>query len=291
MQPPHRARGPRQAAFAVAAFVAGVLALALALAGRNEGGSNAAATGGLTGPDFHSLVVDPADPSRIFVGGHQAVSVSLDGGRTWTEVATLRGADAMGWGFDGETVYVSGHPGLNRSTDGGRTFQRVNDGLPDTDVHAFGASVGTRYGASPAVGVFGGDVGNWQIRTVDAGRSFFGRIVIDPADHDHLFAADAGAGVVESSDGGRSWRRLGSGLPIAAWLSATADLSTLVASGPRGAARSTDGGRTWQPLQLPDGTSLVEVASDGSVLYAGRHRGERVTLLVSRDGGATWKAP
>ena len=43
----------------------------------------------------------------------------------------------MGWAFTRDAVYVSGHPGLNRSTDGGTTFARTNDGLPDTDLHAF----------------------------------------------------------------------------------------------------------------------------------------------------------
>ena len=291
-------RPPAQGWWARNRLWAGLAAAAVALtvvllAGRDVGGDGEAAdTGGRTGPDFHSLVADPADPNRVFVGGHQAVSVSVDGGRTWAEVDSLRDADAMGWGFAGDTVYVSGHPGLNRSTDGGRTFTRVNDGLPHTDVHAFGASADARYGATTGAGVFSGDVGDWQVRTGDAGQSFFGRIVVDPADPQHLLAGDAQAGVAESTDGGRSWRRLDTGLQAVTWLSANGDLSVLVASGPAGAARSDDVGRTWRPLELPEGASLVEIASDdASPLYAGRHSGERVELLVSRDGGQTWTAP
>jgi hypothetical protein len=269
-----------------------VIAVVVWLAGRNDnGGSSASASGGLTGPDFHSLVADPANPDRLFVGGHQAVSESVDGGRTWTEIASLRDADAMGWGFAGDAVYVSGHPGLNRSTDGGQTFERVNTGLPNTDVHAFGGSRDALYGAATGAGVFTGTPGDWQVRTSDAGPSFFGRIVVDAANAEHLLAADAQAGVVESSDGGRSWRRLNSGLQAATWVSANSDLSLLVASGPAGAARSDDGGRTWHRLELPDGASLVEVAADGSVLYAGRHNGTRVDVLISRDGGQSWTQP
>src|SRR5206468_8018217 len=119
-----------------------------------------------------SLVVD-ATSGRLFVGGHLAVAVSSDGGRTWAAVRSLDAADAMGWGFEPSTVWVSGHPGLNRSDDGGRTFRRANQGLPSTDVHAFGALGDRLYAASPAVGVFASEDGgaSWRVRSPDAGQS------------------------------------------------------------------------------------------------------------------------
>lgn len=257
-------------------------------------GGDDAAEGGLTGPDFHSLVVDPTNPRRVFVGGHYNVSVSVNGGRTWREVDSLQDADAMGWAFTDDAIYVSGHPGLNRSTDGGRTFERINQGLPNTDVHAFGAGDGVLYGSTPVTGVFastnGGDT--WQSRTDSVGQGLFGRIVVDPANPDHLFAADASAGVGESTDGGRTWTRLDIGLPAATWMSRGGDgLELLVASGPEGVAHSTDGGSTWEPLDVPEGASLVEaVPGDANLLYAGSHEGERVQVVVSRDAGATWSA-
>jgi hypothetical protein len=269
----------------VAVVAAGVVALAASGGGTDEGG-----VGGLTGGDFHSLAVDPTDPQRVFVGGHQAVSVSSDGGATWEEVDSLRDADAMGWALVGDDVYVSGHPGLNESTDGGRSFERVNQGLPHTDVHAFGGTDEVLYGASPAVGVFAGQVGDWEVRTEGAGQSFFGRIVVDPADDQHLFAADAAVGVAESHDGGRNWQLLDSGLPAAVWMSRGGDgLEALVASGPEGAVLSTDGGASWDALDLPEGVTLVEaVPGDSDLLYAGRHNGSRVQVYVSQDGGETW---
>lgn len=277
---------------AVAAIA--VVAVGLLLIANRDGGEDTSGRGGVTGPDFHSLVVDPANPDRVFVGGHQAVSVSIDGGRSWTEIESLRDADAMGWALVDDTVYVSGHPGLNRSSDGGRTFQRVNEGLPNTDVHAFGGTSDVLYGASPGAGVFASTsgTGDWEIRTAQDGQGFFGRMVVDPDDPQHLVAADAQAGVAESTDGGRSWQRLDTGLAAATWLSASPDLSVMVASGPVGAARSDDAGRTWRSLDLPEGATLVEIASaDASDLYAGRHRGSRVEVWVSRDGGERWQRP
>lgn len=258
-------------------------------AGPREGDGRA-----FIGGDLHSLAADPNDPTRLFVGGHEAVSVSTDGGRTWTAVGSLEDADAMGWAFAPSAIWVSGHPGLKRSIDGGRTFSAVNEGLPNTDVHAFGAGRSVLYGASPAAGVFASTDGgsSWVIRTAAAGQGFFGRILVDPADDSRLIAADARSGPVESTDGGRSWRPLG-GVKKATWVSWMGPgTSKLVASGPTGAAASADGGATWDQLVLPVGATLVEAtAADHRLLYAAGLEGGLATVWVSRDGGSRWSHP
>ena len=278
----------------IVAAVAAVGAAAVLVASRDGDSPDATreppSSGGVVGGDFHSLVADPTTPGRLFVGGHQAVSVSNDGGRTWARVDALDDADAMGWAISDSAVYVSGHPGLNRSTDGGATFRRTNDGLPDTDVHAFGASPSTMFAAGPGLGVVAStDEGKtWTPRTQEAGQSFFGRILVDSADDEELVAADARNGAVASIDGGRTWRRLG-GPQVAVWVSRSD--ATLYASG-QTAATSTDGGATWTNLDLPDGASLVEAdPTDPALLYAGVHSGDAVQVWVSRDGGATWARP
>jgi hypothetical protein len=300
-RPPRRRSGRGWSSRTVllcAAIVAGIGAaviIAIAAAGGDDATEPVApaASGGVTGGDFHSLVVDPTNPGRLLVGGHQAVSESIDGGRTWTRIETLDGADAMGWAFTVEGVWVSGHPGITRSTDGAATFQRHNDGLPDTDIHAFGAAGDARlFGAGPNVGVITSIDGgvSWEQLTADAGQGFFGRIVVDSSDPDHLIAADAGAGPAESRDGGRSWRTLAESPAL--WVSSTESLATIVASRAGAAIRTTDGGATWEPLTLPGGASLVEIdPARPSRLYTGIHDGERVTVMVSDDAGATWQPP
>lgn len=277
-------------------MVVAAVTIAIGLAGCTNDETEPAASatpGGVTGGDFHSLVADPTTPGRLLVGGHQAVSASTDGGRTWTRIDTLDDADAMGWAFTDEAVWVSGHPGITRSTDGAATFERRNDGLPDTDIHAFGAAAdGRLFAAGPNVGVITSTDGavTWEQLTAEAGHGFFGRILLDSTDPDHLVAADAGVGPTESHDGGRSWRALAE-FP-AVWVSATDDLATIVASRPGAAIRTTDSGATWAPLTLPGGASLVEIdPTQPSRLYSGIHDGERVRVMVSDDGGATWQAP
>lgn len=245
----------------------------------------------LTGGDFHSMIVDPENVDRLFAGGHTAVSVSTDGARTWREVGSLQNADAMGWAFTDDEILVGGHPGVSVSSDGGKTFRQDNKGLPSTDIHALGAGGGVIYAASPQAGVLASTDGrkSWEIRSSEAGRAFMGRILVNPQDPDHILAPDMGAGVVESRDGGRTWRELG-GVRGAMWVSwDPSNPSTIVASGQGQAVITTDGGNSWEPLDSPDGVQIIDMSpGDPDLLYAGRHGGERVTVFVSRDGGKSW---
>lgn len=272
---------------ATAALVVGAIVLFRA----GDGGEGGSPGSPFVGADLHSLVVAPSAPSRLYVGGHEGVAVSSDGGATWKQVETLDGADAMGWAFDGERLLVGGHPGLYLSEDGGRTFEQRNEGLPATDIHGIGAGDGVIYAASPQVGVFASTDGgrSWEVRTDQVGHSFMGRILVDPADPDRLVTTDMGSGVVESTDGGRTWSVL-AGLQGAMWVSwDPADPGHLVAASMGGVAESTDGGRTWDPIEVPEGVSAVEVhPSDPRTLYAAALEGNEARVWVSRDAGASW---
>lgn len=271
---------------------AGLLAFVLLSGSEGEGGGSAGAP--FVGGDLHSLVVDPDAADRLYVGGHDGVGVSVNGGRTWRQVESLSGADAMGWAFMGDQVLVGGHPGLFVSEDGGRSFVKRNEGLPATDIHALGAGEGMIYGASPAAGVFASTDGgtNWQLRTGEVGHSFMGRILVDPGDPDHLIAPDMQAGAAESTDGGRTWRALG-GVGGAMWVTWNArDTAHLIVSGMGEAAESTDGGASWRPMTVPQGASVIEMdPTDPAVLYAAALDGTEAMISVSRDGGASWTTP
>jgi photosystem II stability/assembly factor-like uncharacterized protein len=199
----------------------------------------------------------------------------------------------MGWAFDKDTIYLGGHPGLSESADGGRTFGRSNEGLPATDIHSLGGGGGAVYAGSPQSGLIvstnRGE--SWERRNPQAGRSFMGRILVDPNNPQHLIAPDLSSGVVESTDGGRSWRQLG-GLPGVQWVSwDPADIKRIVASGGGRAVESADGGQTWNALRLPE-ASIIEVDPKTPLrLYAGAHDGERVLVRVSTDGGKSWTRP
>jgi photosystem II stability/assembly factor-like uncharacterized protein len=246
------------------------------------------------GGDLHSLVMAPAITSRLYVGGHEGVAVSTDGGRTWRQIESLDGADAMGWAFTDDGALVGGHPGVFVSDDGGQTFRQDNEGLPATDIHALGSGAEVIYAASPQLGVFASLDGgvSWEVRNDQVGHAFMGTILVDPQNPDHLVAPDMQAGAVESSDGGRSWSMLG-GVPGAMWVSwDPADTGRILVSGIGQAALTRDGGRTWAQLAVPEGASIVEIdANDPDTLYAGVLEGTEAVVWISRDGGSTWTMP
>lgn len=248
----------------------------------------------VVGADLHSLVVDPEDPDKIYIGSHQGVSLSTDGGETWEVVESLNGADAMGWAFTDDLILVGGHPGISVSTDDGKTFEQRNEGLPSTDVHALGVGDGVIYAGVAGVGTFatvdGGE--SWELRSEEVGSAFMGRIQVDPADGDHVLAPDMQAGAVESADGGRSWDVLG-GVQGAMWVSWNPnDTDHIIVTGQGSAVESIDGGETWKPLEIPEGASIVEFSShDPEVLYAAVLEAPEASVYVSRDTGATWTRP
>lgn len=275
-----------------AVLISGLAALVLVLRDGGDPGAGAPSTA-FVGGDLHSLAADPGS-GRLYVGGHQGVAVSTDGGGTWRQVPSLEGADAMGWAFTEDRVLVGGHPGLYVSDDGSRTFEQSNEGLPATDIHALGAGEGVIYAASPAAGVFASTDGgaSWEVRTGQVGQSFMGRIVVDPRDPEHLLAPDMANGVVESADGGQTWSIL-TPLRGVMWVSwDPADPERLVATSMSAAMSSTDGGRTWEPIDVPEGVSIVEIDPRTSeTLYAAALEGEEAVVWVSGDGGGTWNRP
>lgn len=245
----------------------------------------------VVGADLHSLVVDPDDPDTMFIGSHQGVSLSSDGGETWEVIESLAGADAMGWAFSGDAVMVGGHPGLSVSTDGGKTFELRNDGLPSTDVHALGAGENVIYAGLAGAGTVASTDGgaSWEVRSEETGAAFMGRILVDPADNDHVLAPDMQGGPMESSDGGRTWESLGGGQAM--WVTwDPSDTDHIIVTGPGSAVETTDGGETWDALEVPDGVSIVELSPhDPKVVYAAVLEDPIARVFVSRDGGEGWE--
>jgi hypothetical protein len=279
-------------------WIFGIGILALVMFVLRSDGSDAPAPGEsvarpVVGGDLHSLVVDPSDSDTIYVGSHEGVSVSTDGGASWEVMASLEGADAMGWAFTDDAIFVGGHPGLSVSTDGGETFEVRNEGLVSTDVHALGAGEDVVYVGLAGLGTFASTDGGatWEERNDRMGGAFMGRIVVDPADDDHIIAPDMESGVVESTDGGRSWDPLNvQGVSWVSWDASDRDRIIVTAQGE--AAESTDGGGSWDTFEVPDGVTFVEISPhDPGLLVAAALEAPEAVVYVSTDGGATWAQP
>lgn len=262
-------------------------------------GGAGAGTQSYVGEDLHSLVVDPSDPNRVLVGGHQGAAMSADGGATWRPIDGLAGADPMGLVMDPRDrrlLYAAGHPGFRRSLDGGGTWSDRNGTLPSTDVHGLGMDP-----RHPDV-LYAYVVGQGILRSADRGahwavvntsQSLMGPILVDPRVGTTLHLADLQGGFQESVDGGRTWHQVGS-IPngMAMWVSQDQHRPQTFYAASGGIWRSDDGGRTWQALAgAPGGVTTVAVApSDPRILYAAALQGTGAKVFRSVDGGQHWQA-
>ena len=242
-------------------------------------------------------MVDPSDPNRVLVGGHQGAAVSADGGTTWRPIDGLAGADPMGLVIDPRDrrlLYAAGHPGFRRSLDGGGTWSDQTGTLPGTDVHGLGMDP-----RHPDV-LYAYVVGQGILQSADRGahwavvnttQSLMGPILVDPRAGTTLYLADSQGGFQESVDGGRTWRQVGSipnGMAIF-WVSQDQNRPQTFYAATGGIWRSDDGGRTWQALAgAPSGVTTVAVApSDPHILYAAALQGTEAQVFRSADGGIT----
>jgi len=142
-------------------------------------------------------------------------------------------------------------------------------------------------------------------------------IVIDPRDSEHLYVAVSSAGVLETTDGGKSWASRNRGMlmdylpdPQAEWghdphfvTACPGQPDHLWQQNHCGVFYSKDGAQTWKKVSVPEvgvhfGFPIAADAQDGRTAWVlpARADSERMTidggLFVARttDGGQSWQS-
>lgn len=175
------------------------------------------------------LVVDVEDPARLYLVQPAAdlnLSISTDGGATWTRVEDpqdrLRPRTLAQDPQDPARLYLgsNGH-GVYVSKDRGQTWELANAGMLDAIIVS---------------------------------------LAVSPLDGAHVYAGSADGRIYETVDGGGLWRDLSDGLALESYeRQAVTDLTldpahpeTLIATVDlAGVLRTDDGGDTWERMAVP----------------------------------------
>jgi photosystem II stability/assembly factor-like uncharacterized protein len=298
-----------------------VLLLAFAVVARAESSSNADFSWSYVGPyggDVRSLVIDPGDPNRLYLGTNDGqIYRSTDAARNWSR---LLGFNHPGYSVDKiiidetdpKTIYVpiwfvanDTDGTIYKSTDGGDSWRELS-GITGHSVRALAIAPG-----NPKILIVAAIEGAYQSN--DAGETWK---LISPPDHPdirrlHSVAIDPKDPKIvylgtehlpwKTEDGGKTWYSI-KGHPtekkqqfiddsdIFSIVIDRSEPSRILSSACSGIYRSIDAAQTWVKFQgipftsrrthviYPDPTNL-------QIIYSGTTEG----LWKTTDGGQNWR--
>jgi photosystem II stability/assembly factor-like uncharacterized protein len=247
------------------------------LSSQDGAASFAGANQGFSGRKVEALLVDRANPARIFTGVANdktfgSVFVSTHGGAGWDHIGEgLDGWDvfALAQAPDGSVLAGTSH-GIFALDAATSTWQPRN-AIANTVVKT---AAETHYGKRV----------NVEKQVKETVRQLESRVNALDLSGDAWLASSSG-GLFTSRDQGATWQGgpvMGSG----DYLSVAAHGSLLAASRSDGVVLSTDAGLTWMPMRIPvmlTRIHRVAFSADGT-LWLGAREG----VYFTRDQGRTW---
>jgi len=285
---PQRRRGAATWVFGVGVAAIVVVAAVIVV---NGPGSDDAGPEAESVTHVHGLGVDASD-GALHVATHNGLYRMSDDGSV--ERVSADRHDFMGFTVAGPDRYLaSGHPGIGtaafqeldqplfgliESTDDGRTWEPVSLS-GEVDFHGLEAAHGNVYG-------FDSTSGRLLVST-DGGKEWDERsnlpitdLAVDPADEDHIVASNAD-GVVESTDGGRSWEPLGG--PGMVFLDWHPERGLWGLDGQGTVHRLEDD--AWQPVEELAGSPQALLVHDDGIVVA---VDDGSTAIYSSEDGEDW---
>jgi ligand-binding sensor domain-containing protein len=262
-----------------------------------------------------NIVVDPADPKHLVVGGWVAsdlkhpdggIFISQDGGVKWTPQVDMHGQSVLALTVapsDAKIMVAGTMEGVFRSTDSGAHWAAISS-KGDKELHEV---------ESIAIDPVDPNViyaGTWHLpwKTTDGGHTWKNMkqgiiedsdvfsIIVDPKQPNVVYLS-ACSGIYKSEDGGAKFtggvgQNKAQGIPSTArrtrvLMQDPKNLQTVFAGTTEGLYRSVDGGKSWLQTTGPEvivNDVYVDPADTTRVLLAT----DRGGVLASNDGGASF---
>lgn len=228
---------------------------------------------GLPKETVHTLAVVPDDPRAVYAGTGGGVYKSLDRGQTWKarnkEIGGTSIYNIVMTSGSGERAYAAGQGAeIYQTVDGGSSpwtkLSCTYCGRAAYSLAVHPANERIVYVGSDETKISKSTDGGhtWELLTPSRQYSDLriSALVIDPKNPDIIYAGTgdranlANDGIYKSTDGGRTWKPINTGLPVNASgrhysiltiaIDPT-DSQTIYAGGYGGLYKSTDGGESW----------------------------------------------
>lgn len=241
--------------------------------------------------------------NKVAVGKFGLIFSTQDGGKTWQRrpSGTAKALAAVSFADPGHGVIVGSGGTVLASNDGGGTWRPLSSGTKDQLLSVHALSTARAF----AVGAFG-----TVLSTSDGGQawskhelkwdSLIERMIkeggyIEPNLNAVYFSSPQNGWIVgefglvlHTKDGGKSWvsQRYGSDLPQLYAVEFLDDRRGWALGQAGSLIETRDGGQRWSPVALETKRDLYDMSLEGE---RGMIVGDSV-VLVSRDGGSSWKS-
>jgi photosystem II stability/assembly factor-like uncharacterized protein len=222
---------------------------------------------GLDSPIVYCVIIDPNDPSTIYVGTEYVgtgggVYKSTNYGDSWEAMNNgLPSSAVYGLAIDpvnSSILYARNASGIFKSADGGDNWREINEGLTSLNISTIVVDL------SAPTNVYAASIYGGLFKSIDSGETWtpvYNNLIaviydlaIDPITSNVLYAG-TNSGVHKSTDEGENWEKVNSGL-IAQHVETLAikpgSSTELLAGTTRdGMYKSIDGGINWASVYFP----------------------------------------
>jgi photosystem II stability/assembly factor-like uncharacterized protein len=200
--------------------------------------------------EYHDLVIDPGNPSTVYLSGTNGVWKSLDGGENWSSIRSTK-CDALALDpNDPNTIYVSS--------------SEINQPL---------------FFVSSNAG------GTWEQHPLSEIDNF-NSLVVSP-DNSQLYGGGYASGVYTSKDGGHTWSAVNNGIKANQVYDSAVNKKNpaqLLVGTISGTFRKDEQG-LWHRLTNQSSDAVAYDSNDSNTIYSGQGK----TLAKSVDGGDNWE--